>query len=582
MLIGKGSAKAAWEAIKLQHQGNDRVRETRARRLRTEFETISFKDGERIDDFGLQITNLAATLRSLGDTCDDEKIVRKFLSVVPSRFVQIAFSMETMMDPATLTVEEVVGHLRAVEDRLDNDQGSSVSGSQLLLTEKQWEERRKQNRGGGSSWSGNRNGGSGQKGGKAQPKSTPATEAGGGIDRNKCRYCGKKGHWAHECRKKQRDEAAAATHLTQEEEGGDSGPGLHMTTVVELTDATSPPFAALATTSTAALLTGEQVYLNEERARVKFRRSPTDTDDSWYLDTGASNHMTGDDSVFAELDRSVSGKVRFGDGSIVKIRGRGTVMFAIDNDRHRELLGVYRIPKLKSNIISIGQLDEIGFPTHVEHGYMSVRDRDKVLIAKVPRTKNRLYVVHLQIVQPVCLSAHANDDAWRSHLRFAHQSFDSLEKLSRKGLVRGLPTINHIEQLCKACITGKHRRASFPAAAKYRATQPLELVHGDICGPITPATHGGKRYFLLLVDDHSRYMWLVLLRTKDEAAAAIRRFKAEAEVESRRPLRVLRTDRGGEFTATEFAEWCADRGVITSRVKLLYVPEMLNNPCVYV
>jgi len=93
-----------------------------------------------------------------------------------------------------------------------------------------------------------------------------------------------------------------------------------------------------------------------------------------------------------------------------------------------------------------------------------------------------------------------------------------------------------------------------------RSTEPLELVHGDLCGLITSATHGGRRYFLL-VDDHSRYMWLVLLKTKDEAAAAIRRFQAEAEKESQRPLRVLRTDRGGEFTAVDFANWCADLGV---------------------
>jgi hypothetical protein len=83
MLIGKGNAKAVWEAIRLQHQGNDRVRDMRVRRLRTEFETITFKDGERIDEFGLRITTLTATLRSLGDSCDDEKVVRKFLFVVP-------------------------------------------------------------------------------------------------------------------------------------------------------------------------------------------------------------------------------------------------------------------------------------------------------------------------------------------------------------------------------------------------------------------------------------------------------------------------------------------------------------------
>jgi transposase InsO family protein len=409
------------------------------------------------------------------------------------------------------------------------------------MTEKQWEQRRKQTRSNSSG---------GRAGAQAKPKATPVNTADGEVDRDRCRYCNKKGHWARECRKKQRDEAAAAAHLTQEEERGDDGPALHMATVIELDAA-----------PTAALLTGEQVFLNEERARVELRRSPRDTDEAWYLDTGASNHMTGDDMVFAELDKSVSGKVRFGDGSVVDICGRGTVLFAIDGERHRELSGVYWIPKLKSNIVSIGQLDELGFPTHVEHGFMSVHDQDKVLIAKVPRTRNRLYVAHLQIVQPVCLSVHAKDEAWRWHQRFAHQGFDGLQRMSRQGLVRGLPPIDHVEQLCEACIAGKHRRAPFPAAAKFRASRPLELVHGDLCGPISPATPGGKRYFLLLVDDYSRFMWLVLLRTKDEAAAAIRRFKAQAEAESQQPLRVLRTDRGGEFTATDFAEWCADRGV---------------------
>jgi hypothetical protein len=206
-------------------------------------------------------------------------------------------------------------------------------------------------------------------------------------------------------------------------------------------------------------------------------------------------------------------------------------------------------------------LDKIGFPTHVEHGFMTIRDHIRQLVAKVPRAKNRLYIVQLQIVQPVCLSAHVEDEVWRWHACFAHQSFEGLERLSRRGMVRGLPLVSHVEQLCEACLAGKHRRTPFPAKAKYRATEHLELVHGDLCGPITPETHGGKRYFLLLVDDYSRYMWLTLLKTKDEAAAAIRRFKAEAELESRRPLRVLRTDRGGEFTANELADWCAERGL---------------------
>ena len=89
----------------------------------------------------------------------------------------------------------------------------------------------------------------------------------------------------------------------------------------------------------------------------------------------------------------------------------------------------------------------------------------------------------------------------------------------------------------------------------------LELVHGDLCGPITLATNGGRRYFLLLVDDCSRYMWLQLLPSKDEAAVAIKKFKMRAEAESGKKLRVLRTDRGGEFTSVEFVAYYADQGV---------------------
>jgi hypothetical protein len=86
-------------------------------------------------------------------------------------------------------------------------------------------------------------------------------------------------------------------------------------------------------------------------------------------------------------------------------------------------------------------------------------------------------------------------------------------------------------------------------------------VHGDLCGPVTPATPGGRRYFLLLVNDLSRYMWVMVLGSKGEAANAIKRVQVAAEVECSRKLHVLRTDNGGEFTAAEFASYSADEGV---------------------
>jgi transposase InsO family protein len=83
-------------------------------------------------------------------------------------------------------------------------------------------------------------------------------------------------------------------------------------------------------------------------------------------------------------------------------------------------------------------------------------------------------------------------------------------------------------------------------------------MHGDLCGPVTP---GGRRYFLLLVNNLSRYIWVVVLGSKGEVVNVIRHAQAAAEVECGRKLRVLRTNNGGEFTVTEFTSYCVDEGV---------------------
>ena len=86
-------------------------------------------------------------------------------------------------------------------------------------------------------------------------------------------------------------------------------------------------------------------------------------------------------------------------------------------------------------------------------------------------------------------------------------------------------------------------------------------MHGDLCGPVMPAMPGGRRFFLLLVDDATRFMWVSLLTAKSATADAIKRVQAEAKKASGCKLRVLRTDNGREFTAAELADYCADEGI---------------------
>jgi transposase InsO family protein len=192
---------------------------------------------------------------------------------------------------------------------------------------------------------------------------------------------------------------------------------------------------------------------------------------------------------------------------------------------------------------------------------MRIWDRHRRLLAKVTRGTNRLYVLNVQVPQPLCLAARRDDKAWLWHERFGHLHFEAPKRLSAKGMVRGLPSFDHVKQFCDVCVLTKQRRLPFSQQSSFRAKERLELGHGDLCGPVTPATPGGRRYFLLLIDDLSCYMWIVVLSSKGEAADVIRRAQATTEAECGRKLRVLRTDNGHEFTAAEFASYCADECV---------------------
>jgi hypothetical protein len=101
----------------------------------------------------------------------------------------------------------------------------------------------------------------------------------------------------------------------------------------------------------------------------------------------------------------------------------------------------------------------------------------------------------------------------------------------------------------------------FPQASVWRASTGLELVHTGICGQITPPRPGGKNYFMLIVDDHSPYMWIELLSNKSEALACFKKFRAVAELESGKRLNALRTDCGGEFNSEAFVVFCTEHGI---------------------
>nr|GEZ26437.1 zinc finger, CCHC-type [Tanacetum cinerariifolium] len=133
--------------------------------------------------------------------------------------------------------------------------------------------------------------------------------------------------------------------------------------------------------------------------------------------------------------------------------------------------------------------------------------------------------------------------------------------MNQKDLVYGVPAIKHTTQICNVCLVEKQSRAPFPKKAKGRSTSPLDLIYGDLCGPITPPTPSGKRYIFLLVDDYSRYMWAYFLRTKDQAFDTFKEFKKTIENKLRTTLKMFRMDHGGEFNLSEFTQYCKENGI---------------------
>ncbi|CAI7741837.1 unnamed protein product [Closterium sp. NIES-53] len=125
---------------------------------------------------------------------------------------------------------------------------------------------------------------------------------------------------------------------------------------------------------------------------------------------------------------------------------------------------------------------------------------------------------------------------------------------------------------CPDCTTGKLPRTSFPTSTT-RASAPLELVHTDVCGPMqTPEREKGSKYFITFLDDFNRLSWVTLVKTKDEVAKVFKRWIRYAEREAGAKVKILRSDRGGEYMGKDLESFLEDKS-ITHQLSVAYTPQ---------
>lgn len=170
--------------------------------------------------------------------------------------------------------------------------------------------------------------------------------------RIRCYNCHVYGHYAAECRRPKRDRDTRQEALIAKME--DDEPALLLAKYEK---------------------ESEKLMLNKENLTPTLLTDGKERNGSsniWYLDNGASNHMTGDKEKFKDLDEKIIGSVRFGDGSTVRIEGKGSIIFKCKNGEERMLREVFYIPSLCSNIISLGQLSEEGNKVVLKGTYLWV------------------------------------------------------------------------------------------------------------------------------------------------------------------------------------------------------------------
>ena len=171
---------------------------------------------------------------------------------------------------------------------------------------------------------------------------------------------------------------------------------------------------------------------------------------------------------------------------------------------------IFYVPHLNLNLLSVDQFLKDGYSVVFEALSCVVFSdiSNKNLLFKVPMAKNKICPLSLDGEHVFKASLEDKNLLW--HHRYGHLNFKSLNYLSHNNLVDGMPLIQHIGEICESCVFGKQHREAFQKDNARQASELIELAHADVCGPMIRAPSlNNNTYFIVFVDDHSRFIWVL-------------------------------------------------------------------------
>lgn len=432
-ILDRHNSKVVWDSLKRKFGGNARVKRSLLQALRRDFEVLEMKKSETITEYFARVMAVANKMRSNGETMPDSKVVEKILRTLTERFTYVVVSIEESKDTDTLSIDELQNSLAVHEQkfhRLNREEED-----QALKIEDRTDARgrgRATLRGRGR--------------GKRRQSFNRATV--------ECFKCHNLGHFQYECPKWNKE--ANYAQLDEEDE-------LLLMSYVEMHEA---------------------------------KRS-----NAWLLDSGCSNHMCSDQGMFLSLDVGFTHSVKLGNNTRMSVAGKGSVRLVF-NGAAFVVGDVYYFSDLRNNLLSIGQLQEKGLAILIRDGACSIYHPQRGLIVYTLMSANRMFIIlnkasasMRSLPQPEeCFHTSSSDLTYLWHQRYGHLSHKGLRTLQFRKMVHGLPQFRASRVVCTDCFNGKQHRNAIPKRSLWRASQVLELIHEDICRPISPASNSGKRY----------------------------------------------------------------------------------------
>lgn len=283
---------------------------------------------------------------------------------------------------------------------------------------------------------------------------------------------------------------------------------------------------------------------------------------SWVLDSGTTDHICFSLSCFSSYHHIKPISVKLPNGATVFAHFSGSVPLT----QHHILSNVLYIPSFSFNLISISKLTEsLSCVLCFDSKLCSIEEKSTSRMIGSAEAFNGLYILRvphftaLSCTKPISNHINVVDlvnvlaaNVW--HFRLGHASNSCLESIQNKiSFVKG-----NKSYICDVCHLAKQKHLPSPVSTT-KSNECFDLIHIDIWGPYsTPSVHGHK-YFLTVIDDHSRYTWIYLMKSKAEASKILHIFVSLIQTQFDKRVKTIRSDNGSEFIMTDFY---ASKGII--------------------